>query len=95
MATMVVMAELMMETPMKEMEAITLLTRGEAPAANCVCTMGDVHIYIIHIIKSVLYSQKYWRELNISEFKLVGGLERDRHKYTKYEILPDYTYSSN
>ena len=45
MATMVVMAELMMETPMKEMEAITLLTRGEAPAANCVCTMGDVHIY--------------------------------------------------
>jgi hypothetical protein len=35
MATMVVMAELMMETPMKEMDAITLLTRGEAPAVNC------------------------------------------------------------
>ena len=35
MATIVVMAELMMETPMNEMDAITFFTRIEAPAVNC------------------------------------------------------------
>lgn len=35
MARMVVMAELMMETPMKEMAAITLFTLTGAPAVNC------------------------------------------------------------
>ena len=34
-AMMVVAAELMMETPMKDMAAITRFTRMEAPAANC------------------------------------------------------------
>ena len=34
-AMMVVKAELTMETPMKEMAAITRFTRMEAPAANC------------------------------------------------------------
>lgn len=34
-AMMVVAAELMMETPMKDMAAITRFTRMDAPAANC------------------------------------------------------------
>ena len=37
MARMVVMAELRMETPMKEMAAITLFTRREAPFVNYSC----------------------------------------------------------
>lgn len=39
-AMMVVKAELMMETPMKEIAAITRFTRTEAPAANCIGKKG-------------------------------------------------------
>ena len=50
MARMVVMAELMIETPMKEMAANTRFTRMVAPAVNCVvgvCVCGG---FIVNFI---------------------------------------------
>ena len=51
MATIVVMAELMIETPMNEIAAITFLTRNEAPDANCVslCVRAREHVTVTEI----------------------------------------------